>query len=255
MEKSRLIERAEKAFNQWLLVVLHTADNTVLGKEEFCDQVLMRYIIMPKDLPKVCDVVVNDTAFNMHYNARLEALLAANTTKFKMTWFWLDYRPSPPMLSIMFPKYKVVGTAKIREKKDKEKDNTLYGDVLICHLRRHQTDTIIDVRITDTDAKSYILKPLGKVLFAQEKEKKDKYLQTCLNQNQHFSPFVVLVDEMLGKEAAMVLKQLSWKLAAKWDCPISHASNYVKRMISLSIMRAINYCLQGSCVPLSWMST
>jgi len=38
---------------------------------------------------------------------------------------------------------------------------------------------------------------------------------------------------MLGKEAAMVLKQLLRKLAAKWECPISQASNYVKTTISL----------------------
>eukprot|EP00957_Ditylum_brightwellii_P074891 5692152-Ditylum_brightwellii.AAC.1 len=81
------------------------------------------------------------------------------------------------------------------------------------HLWHHQTDTIIDVRITDTDAKSYISKPLEKVLLEKEKEKKVKYLQACLNQNQHFSLFVVLVDGMLGKEATMVLKQLARKLA------------------------------------------
>eukprot|EP00957_Ditylum_brightwellii_P028195 2129152-Ditylum_brightwellii.AAC.1 len=72
----------------------------------------------------------------------------------------------------------------------------------------------------DMDAKSYILKPLEKALLVWEKEKKAKYLQACLNQNKHFSPFVVLVDGMLGKEACMVLKQLSQKLAAKWDCPM-----------------------------------
>eukprot|EP00957_Ditylum_brightwellii_P202372 15329844-Ditylum_brightwellii.AAC.1 len=78
---------------------------------------------------------------------------------------------------------------------------------MIRHLWKHQVDTIIDVRITDTDAKSYISRPLETVLAAQEKEK-GKYLNSCLEQNRHFSPFVIYVDVMLGKEAAMVLMYL-----------------------------------------------
>eukprot|EP00957_Ditylum_brightwellii_P156255 11893123-Ditylum_brightwellii.AAC.1 len=60
---------------------------------------------------------------------------------------------------------------------------------------------------------------------------------------------------MLGKEAAMVLRQLSRKLATKWDCPISQATNYVKTTMSFSFVRAINRCLRGSRVPSSSMST
>eukprot|EP00957_Ditylum_brightwellii_P167053 12717458-Ditylum_brightwellii.AAC.1 len=85
------------------------------------------------------------------------------------------------------------------KKKDKDNDSSLYGDLLIQHLWKRQTNTIVDVCITDTDAKSYISKPLQSVLAAQEKEKK------------------VLVDSMLGHEASMVLKQLSRELAAKWE--------------------------------------
>eukprot|EP00957_Ditylum_brightwellii_P011938 900734-Ditylum_brightwellii.AAC.1 len=60
---------------------------------------------------------------------------------------------------------------------------------------------------------------------------------------------------MLGKEAAMVLGQLSRKLAIKWDYPISQAINYVKTTMSLSIVRATKCCLRGSHVPSSSMST
>eukprot|EP00957_Ditylum_brightwellii_P173691 13224539-Ditylum_brightwellii.AAC.2 len=42
----------------------------------------------------------------------------------------------------------------------------------MCHPWHCQADTIIDVRITDMDAKSYILKLLEKALLAQDKEKK-----------------------------------------------------------------------------------
>eukprot|EP00957_Ditylum_brightwellii_P189887 14456186-Ditylum_brightwellii.AAC.1 len=52
----------------------------------------------------------------------------------------------------------------------------------------------------------------------------------------------------------MVLRQFSQKLAIKWDSPSSQATNYVKTMMSLSIVRAANCCLQGFRVPLSLMS-
>eukprot|EP00957_Ditylum_brightwellii_P028047 2117678-Ditylum_brightwellii.AAC.1 len=55
-DRCHSVKRAEKALNQWLLVVPHTANNMVLSKEEVCDQVLMCYVITPKDLPK-CNVV------------------------------------------------------------------------------------------------------------------------------------------------------------------------------------------------------
>eukprot|EP00957_Ditylum_brightwellii_P010389 785768-Ditylum_brightwellii.AAC.1 len=40
--------------NNWLTVVPHTANNSVLNKEEFRDQVLVRYFITPQGLPTIC---------------------------------------------------------------------------------------------------------------------------------------------------------------------------------------------------------
>eukprot|EP00957_Ditylum_brightwellii_P190446 14497334-Ditylum_brightwellii.AAC.1 len=126
---------------------------------------------------------------------------------------------------------------------------------MIWHLWKRQTDCILNIRITNTDAKSYISRPMQSVLAAQEKEEKDKYLQACLEQQHHFLLFVVSADGMLGHEALMVPKQISWKLAEKWDCSRLYAANYVKRTMSLSIVRATHHCLWGSQVTLSLMNT
>eukprot|EP00957_Ditylum_brightwellii_P159101 12109091-Ditylum_brightwellii.AAC.1 len=146
-------------------------------------------------------------------------------------------------------------TVHIHRKHDKDKDPGLYGDLMIRHLWKRQTDCILNIHITDTDAKSYISSSVESVLAAQEKEKKDKYIQACLEQRHHFSPFVVSADGMLGHEASMVFKQISRKLAEKWDCSRSYAANYVKTAMSLSIVRATHCCLRGSRVPSSSMST
>eukprot|EP00957_Ditylum_brightwellii_P093960 7154549-Ditylum_brightwellii.AAC.1 len=90
---------------------------------------------------------------------------------------------------------------------------------------------------------------------AQEKEKKAKYLQRCLDQRHHFSPFMMSVDGMLGKEAAMLLKKKSKKLVQKWECSPGLAANYVKTTMSLFIIHAIHHCLGGARVSSQIMST
>eukprot|EP00957_Ditylum_brightwellii_P026825 2028291-Ditylum_brightwellii.AAC.1 len=47
-------ERVEKVMNSLLMVVPHTANNLILNKEEFRDQVLMRYLITLNGLPTIC---------------------------------------------------------------------------------------------------------------------------------------------------------------------------------------------------------
>jgi hypothetical protein len=84
---------------------------------------------------------------------------------------------------------------------------------------------MIDVRITDVDARSNRSIVPVIVLAAQEREKKKKYLgaSSCLKrslmQEEAFSPFVVSStgDGLLGKEAKILLRKLSAMLAEKWE--------------------------------------
>jgi hypothetical protein len=95
------------------------------------------------------------------------------------------------------------------------------GDVLIHGLWQQGTDAIIDVCITDLDAKSNISRAPMKVLAVHEREKKRKDLEPCLEQFRHFSLFVVSTDGLIGKEAETMLKKLSARLAEKTDKPYS----------------------------------
>jgi hypothetical protein len=74
------------------------------------------------------------------------------------------------------------------------------GNLLICGFFARGTNTIIDVRIMDTDAKSYHSKDQGCT-------KKCWYLDACLAQNRHFTPFVVsTLDGLVGRKAKELLK-------------------------------------------------
>ena len=116
------------------------------------------------------------------------------------------------------------------------------------------TDCIIDVRVADTDAKINLSKDPAKVLETHEKEKKRKYLASCLAQRRHFTPFVVSTDGLLGKEAKCLLKKLSILLSDKWEKPYAVVRGYVNARMSIAIVRATHICLRGSRIPTSKMS-
>jgi hypothetical protein len=131
------------------------------------------------------------------------------------------------------------------------------GDLLIRGFWARGTDCILDVRVffvTDTDAKSYCKRAPAKVLESQEKEKKRKYLESCLEYRRHFTPFVCSVDGMLGREAKTFAKRLAAKLANKWEKSYSQVCGYVNARLSIAIVRATHLCMRGSRVPVHKIS-
>ncbi len=128
------------------------------------------------------------------------------------------------------------------------------GNLLIRGLFARGTDTIVDVRITDTDAKSYRSKDPHKVLAQHERKKKRKYLDACLAQRRHFTPFVVSTDGLVGRVAKELLKRLSLRLSDKWEQPYSVVRGFVNARISIAIVRATHLCLRGLRVSASKIS-
>jgi hypothetical protein len=126
------------------------------------------------------------------------------------------------------------------------------GDVLIPGLWTKGTDCTLDVRMTYLDAKSNKSRKPDKVLAAHEQEK--EYLEPCLKQGQHISPFVVLADSLFGKEVKIVLKRLALMLTEKWGKPYSEVCGYVNAQMSIAIACATHLCVRGSRIPTSQMS-
>ena len=103
--------------------------------------------------------------------------------------------------------------------------------------------------MTNTDAPSYLLLSPTTLLEQQEKEKKKKYLDACLKERKHFSPYVVDYFGLLGEEARAVNKRLAGKLAHKWKAAYSATCGYVNARVSIAIVRAVHLCIRGSRVP------
>eukprot|EP00957_Ditylum_brightwellii_P058138 4409078-Ditylum_brightwellii.AAC.1 len=168
--------------------------------------ILYRYKIIPKDLPAICDSCGKQHSLQHalqcktgslilgHHGNACDDLSHVSTQAYSPS----SIRDDPKIKSSREDKsgkecYEDTTTKEdkdtmcIHRKHNKHKDPCLYGDLMIWHLWKHQTNCILDICITDTDAKSYISHSVESVLAAQEKEKKGKYLQACLEQQCHFS--------------------------------------------------------------------
>ena len=78
---------------------------------------------------------------------------------------------------------------------------TLIADLCVRGVWEPQTEALFDIRVVDTDARSYCARSPHDVLGSAEVEKKRKYLQACQNRRATFTPLCVSVDGMLGSEA------------------------------------------------------
>ena len=79
--------------------------------------------------------------------------------------------------------------------------------------------------------------------------KKRKYAKKCFEQRMNFTPFVISVDGMMGKEAQSFLKHLAYAYVNKWDLIYSKVRGYLNSKISIACLRAAHRCLRGSRIP------
>ena len=80
------------------------------------------------------------------------------------------------------------------------------------------------------------------------------YLEACLQQRRHLSPFVASVDGLLGVDATATLKRIASRLATKWRHPYSKTCGYVNSRVTITLVHATHRCLRGSCVLAHWIS-
>ena len=72
------------------------------------------------------------------------------------------------------------------------------------------------------------------------------YLEACLQQRRHFSPFFASVDGLLWVETTETLKRLASRLATQWKEPYSKTCGYVKSRIAITLVRTTHRYIRGS---------
>ena len=105
---------------------------------------------------------------------------------------------------------------------------------------------MFDIRIFNLDAGSYLRMTPEKALAKAEKEKKDLYLQACLERRSTFTPMVYSADGTPGAEALVAQKRLATLLSYKLNQEYSEMCGFVKAMMSLPIVSSNSLLLRGS---------
>ena len=92
----------------------------------------------------------------------------------------------------------------------------------------------------------YLPKDFTKVLAAQEKGKKRKYLVSLHAQRKDFTPMIYTGNGIDGHEAKSTEKRLASALADKWKKEYSEMKFYVRVRMALAVVKANSLLIRGS---------
>ena len=224
---------------------------TCLSAQEFRDGLYLRYGMEPPRLPSRCDGCHGTFSKGHALSCKKGGLVLLRHNDLRDELAALASKALTPSSVREEPRiYPIRSQTSVDEPVVKD----ARGDVLIRGLFQRATDCILDVKVSDLDAKSYSKRAPAAALRSLERAKKRQYLQPCLEQRRHFVPFVASVDGLLGSEAQEVLRRLSHLLSEKWSRPYSAVRGYLNARLSLAIVRGSSLCLRGSRVPAKGIS-
>lgn len=119
------------------------------------------------------------------------------------------------------------------------------GDVRCRDFWRKGSDTIFDIRICDTDAKSYANTASEKILERFAKQKTEKYEVACNENRRDFTPLVYSVDGLPCEAAKAAEKRLGGLLSKKWGRKYSEMVTFIRTRMSIAIVRSNTLLLRG----------
>ena len=104
---------------------------------------------------------------------------------------------------------------------------------------------MFDIRIVNLDMGSYLRMMPEKALAKADKEKKDLYLQACLERRRTFTPMVYSADGIPRAEVLATQKRLAALLSYKLKWEYYEMCGFVRARMSLSIVRSNSLLLRG----------
>ena len=98
----------------------------------------------------------------------------------------------------------------------------------------------------NTDTKFYLVETPEKFIQEAVRVKKRMYLEACIQQHRHVSPFLASIDGLLDVEAAATIKRIPRRLITKCQQPYLRTCGYIKSRISITLVRSTHWCIGGS---------
>ena len=255
----------------WLTCIPSRLNNTDLSKEQWDDNVRLRYNLKPTNMPEHCDGCGCKLTVEHALACKIGGLVHICHNDVADEWEALaSHAFSPSCVShepLIFSEMTrsrganagatthstATTTATTSENTQPAEGEDPYvacseirGDKRVHGFWKRGRTTIFDVRITDTECQSTRNQDTEKVLQKHELEKKRKYLAACHERRRDFTPLVYSVDGMASRETKEAEKQLARKLAWKWNREYSEMVGYVRRRMALAVVRANSLLLRGS---------
>ena len=111
---------------------------------------------------------------------------------------------------------------------------------------------LFDIRVIDTDARSYLSHSPGAILASAEADKKKKYCDACTERQATFTPLRFSVDGLASDEASCFLKHLASSLSVSWGQGYGDVIRWLHARLAFALVRATNICVRGS--RMQWRS-
>eukprot|EP00923_Selenidium_pygospionis_P019153 GHVN01033520.1.p1 GENE.GHVN01033520.1~~GHVN01033520.1.p1 ORF type:complete len:376 (+),score=31.07 GHVN01033520.1:296-1423(+) len=233
----RAIERAVEGHTSSWLTAVPTAENQFdLSQTEFRDSIALRYHMPLAVTPENCDGCGAPFSLDHALQCKTGGLVTKRHN---------EIRDALGDLASLAWGRQVIKEPVVREA-DESGTGQLKADLLIRGVWEPQTQALLDVRVTDTDAASRRDHKPRDVVSRQEDEKKKLLNEECLKKRSTFTPFVVSVDGMLAEEAKRFVQAIARRLTKKWAISYSKTMGWVRTRLAFSILRATNLCLRGS---------
>ena len=251
----------------WLTRLPSNFDGTVLTREEWHDNVSIRYGFRPTNLPQQCDGCRGNFTVGHALTCKKGGLVVWRHNDARDEWEWLC-KLALPDSSVGTEPFIFYGVGlRAGQEGDGQSNNQggdeggnggggtggaarnncgdeARGDVSARGFWSRRRVCIFDLRITDTDANSYSDRKSAKVLANAEKEKEDKYGKACRDRQRDFTPMVYSVDGMPGNKAKTAERRLAALLAVKWKREYSDVVNFVRVRMALAIVRSNSLLLR-----------
>ena len=218
--------------SSWLSIIPTKKNKFDLSPLEFRDALAIRYSRIPVAMPQSCDGCGHND-FNLNH------ALCCKTGG-------LITRRHNEVRDLLFELCKSAWGNVVKEPIIQEGENNLRGDLACRGVWDTQKEALFDIRVIDTDAPSYVSRPVTSILRTAEEEKKKKYLSACERRNATFTPLVMSVDGVFAPQTINFQKNLSERLSECWNRPQAVVTTWLRARLSIAIIRASSMCITGA---------
>ena len=128
-------------------------------------------------------------------------------------------------------------------------------DFMVRGVWEPQVSASFDLCIVNADARSYGNRTASSILSQHERSKKTHHRLVSEDARVNFTPLVVTVDGVWGREASHFMKRIASALLVRegWrDRGYAYTIGWIRSRLSSALVRASALCLRGSRIP--WRS-